>query len=76
MPWSDEFGIYFKKLRLEGSYGAPVRTIITSVPNITDLCLSLDVQASDSDNVKGLCSSLSLINPRYLILLDSELTDL
>jgi hypothetical protein len=64
-----EFGIYINKLRLEGSYGAAMRTIITSAPNITDLCISLDVRASDS--VKGLCSSLSLINPRCLILLDS-----
>jgi hypothetical protein len=64
-----EFAIYIKKLRVEGCYGAAISTIITSGANITDLCISLHIQSSDS--VKGLCSSLSLINPRTLVVLDS-----
>jgi hypothetical protein len=65
-----EYGIYIKKLRVEGGYGAAMRTIISSGSNITDLCISLDIRSSDS--VKGLCSSLSLINPRTLVVLDSH----
>jgi hypothetical protein len=64
-----EYGVYIKKLRVEGGYGPAMRTIITSGSNITDLCISLDIRSSDS--VKGLCSSFSLINPRTLVVLDS-----
>ena len=62
-----ERGVYIKKLRVEGGYGAAMRTIITSAPNITDLCVSLNVRSSDS--VKGLCGTLSLINPCCLVVL-------
>jgi hypothetical protein len=55
---------------VEGGYGAAMRTIITSAPNITDLCISLDIRSSDS--VKGLCSSLSFINPRCVVVLDAH----
>jgi hypothetical protein len=63
-----ELGAHLKKLRVEGGYGAAMRTVITSAPNITDLCIYLDIRSSDS--VKGLCSSLSLINPRCVVLLE------
>jgi len=59
-------GSYIKSLRVEGGYGAAMRTIITSAPNIVQLCLSLSIRSSDS--VKGLCSSLSLINPSCLVI--------
>jgi F-box-like len=64
-----ELGAHIKKFRVEGAYGASMRTIITEAPNITDLCISFDIRSSDS--VKGLCSSLSLINPRCLVVLDA-----
>lgn len=63
-----EFGALIQKLRVEGGYGAAMRTIITSSPNIRDLGLSLDLRSSDS--VKGLLSSLSGINPSCLTILD------
>lgn len=63
-----ELGPLVKKLRVEGGYGAPMRTIITSSPNIQDLVISLDLRSSDS--VKGLLSSLSTINPTSLVILD------
>lgn len=62
-----ELGAHIRKLRVEGGYGAPMRTIIISAPNITHLCLSLDIRSSDS--VKGLCSSLSFTNPYCLVVL-------
>jgi hypothetical protein len=63
-----EFGIHIKKLRVEGGYGVSMHTIITSAPNVTDLCISLNVRSSDS--VKRLCTSLSPINPRCVVVLD------
>jgi hypothetical protein len=60
-------GTHVKKLRVEGGYGAPMHKIIISAPNITCLCLSLDIRSSD--NVKGLCSSLSFTNPSCLVVL-------
>ena len=65
-----ERGVYIMKLRVEGGYGAAMRTIITSTSNITDLCISLDVRSSDS--VTGLCGTLSLINPCCLVVLESS----
>jgi hypothetical protein len=65
-----EFGIHIKKLRVEGGCGVSMRTIIASAPNITDLCISLDIRSSDS--VKGLCTSLSLFNPHCLVVLHCE----
>jgi len=65
-----EIGTHIKKLRVEGGYGAAMHRIITCAPNITDLCISMDIRSSDS--VKGLCSSLSKINPHCLVVLDSR----
>jgi hypothetical protein len=65
-----EFGIHIKKLRVEGGYGAAMRTIITSAPNITDLCIVLDIRSID--NVNGLCNCLSFINPHCLVVIGSR----
>jgi F-box-like len=62
-----ELGAHIKKLRVEGGYGVAMRTIIILAPNMTDLCLSLDIRSSDS--VKGLCRSLSFTNPCCLVIL-------
>jgi hypothetical protein len=64
-----ERGVYITKLRVEGGYGAAMRTIINSTSNITDLCISLDLPSSGG--VKGLCSTLSSINPCCLVVLES-----
>ncbi|KAJ7651168.1 hypothetical protein FB45DRAFT_889826 [Roridomyces roridus] len=65
-----EFGRFIKKLRVEGGYGSSMHTILESAPNITDLVLSLAIRPADSTD--GLCTGLSLINPRRLILLETS----
>jgi F-box-like len=62
-----ELGAHIKKLRVEGGFGAVMRTIIISSLNMTHLCLSLKIRSSDS--VKGLCSALSVTNPHSLVIL-------
>ncbi|KAJ7221959.1 hypothetical protein B0H12DRAFT_300890 [Mycena haematopus] len=54
------------KLRVEGGFGASMRTILKCSPNITHLFLSLDITAADITT--GLCDGLHLINPTYVIL--------
>ncbi|KAJ6456169.1 hypothetical protein C8R45DRAFT_1187141 [Mycena sanguinolenta] len=61
-----ELGQYVKKLRVEGGYGASMRTILQCSPNITHLCLALDITAADATT--GLCDGLPLINPTCVIL--------
>ncbi|KAJ7611808.1 hypothetical protein FB45DRAFT_317352 [Roridomyces roridus] len=64
-----DLGQFIKHLRVEGGYGAPMRTILKAAPNITDLCLSFEILASD--NTTGLCDGLASIRPRRLIVLDN-----
>jgi hypothetical protein len=66
-----DLGAFIKKLRVEGGYGLPMKTILKASPNITDLFLSLAIWSSDG--VSGLCQSLHLIDPVRLILYDSDL---
>ncbi|KAF7334508.1 F-box domain-containing protein [Mycena venus] len=65
-----EFGLFIKKLRVEGGFGNPMQTILKCAPNITDLFLTFFVWSSDS--VRGLCSGLALINPRRVIVVDAD----
>ncbi|KAJ7474302.1 hypothetical protein FB451DRAFT_1248541 [Mycena latifolia] len=65
-----EFGLFIKKLRIEGGFGQSMHTILRCAPNITDLFLTLTVWGSD--NATGLCSGLPLINPRRVILVDGR----
>jgi hypothetical protein len=60
-------GPKIRKLRVEGGYGSAMHTIMTSAPNITEFCILMDIQPSDS--VRGLCSSLSSINPSCVVIL-------
>ena len=62
-----ELGDHIKKLRVEGAYGPAMRVILHAAQNITDLCLSLDTRFSDE--VNGLCSSLTSINPCCVVIL-------
>ncbi|KAJ7607146.1 hypothetical protein FB45DRAFT_1135610 [Roridomyces roridus] len=61
-----EFGQFVKHLRVEGGFGTPMRTILKSSPNISDLWLTLEVFSSD--NTSGLSDGLPLINPVRFIL--------
>ncbi|KAJ7611844.1 hypothetical protein FB45DRAFT_1119335 [Roridomyces roridus] len=60
-----DLGLFIKRLRVEGGYGAPMRTILQSSPHISDLVISLNVFSSDS--ASGLCAGLPLVNPKRLI---------
>ncbi|KAJ7649506.1 hypothetical protein DFH06DRAFT_1475870 [Mycena polygramma] len=64
-----EIGLLIKKLRVEGGFGMAMHTILNSAPNITDLFLTLCIWGSD--NVRGLCSGLRLINPGRVIVVDA-----
>ena len=61
-------GLHIRKLRVEGGYGFAMQTIIDSAPHVVDLCLSLDMQLSDS--ARGLCRSLPSINPSCVVILN------
>ncbi|KAJ7621386.1 hypothetical protein FB45DRAFT_839272 [Roridomyces roridus] len=61
-----DFGRFIRYLRVEGGYGAPLRTILQSSPDVTDLFIDLDIWSSD--NPCGLCAGLGMINPTRLIL--------
>nr|GAT45165.1 predicted protein [Mycena chlorophos] len=63
-------GTFIRRLRIEGGYGAAMKTILASSPNISDLFLYLDLYASDS--VDGLCKGLVHVNPTNLILDDHD----
>ncbi|KAJ7651017.1 hypothetical protein FB45DRAFT_29702 [Roridomyces roridus] len=63
-----EFGLFIKKLRVEGGFGTAMHTILKSAPNITDLFISLSIYSSDSTG--GLCKGLPLINPHRIIIVD------
>ncbi|KAF8191879.1 hypothetical protein K438DRAFT_1830198 [Mycena galopus ATCC 62051] len=65
-----EFGPIIKKLRVEGGFGNAMKTILKCAPNITDLFLTFLLWGSD--NVRGLCSGLALINPRRVIVVDAD----
>ncbi|KAJ7432459.1 hypothetical protein B0H11DRAFT_808902 [Mycena galericulata] len=65
-----EFGLWIRKLRVEGGFGPMMLPVLTNAPNVTDLFLTLAIWGSD--NVAGLCQGLRLINPRRVILADYE----
>ncbi|TFK38628.1 hypothetical protein BDQ12DRAFT_712614 [Crucibulum laeve] len=63
-----ELGVFIKKIRVEGGYGASMKTIYKNAPNVTDLFVSLALYSSDS--VSGMCAGFSYINPTRLIIYD------
>ncbi|KAJ6567041.1 hypothetical protein B0H19DRAFT_1374372 [Mycena capillaripes] len=65
---NEQLGQFIKKLRVEGGYGPPMRIILQSSPNISDLFISFEIYSSD--NTGGLCKGLPLINPTRLVLRD------
>ncbi|KAJ6535047.1 hypothetical protein B0H19DRAFT_1184787 [Mycena capillaripes] len=65
-----EFGLFIKKLRVEGGFGNAMQAILKCAPNITDLFLTFLIWGSD--NVKGLCSGIALVNPRRVIVVDAD----
>ncbi|KAJ7114200.1 hypothetical protein C8R43DRAFT_1078514 [Mycena crocata] len=67
-----EFGLFIKKLRVEGGYGLALHTILQSAKDITDVSLSLSTWSSD--NSRGLCKGLPLINPHRVIVVDPIVT--
>ncbi|KAG5650973.1 hypothetical protein H0H81_010343 [Sphagnurus paluster] len=63
-------GTFIKKLRLEGSFGPSIEKIVNLAPNITDLCLTLNIWSSDS--VSGIRRAFPKMNPRRLVICDSN----
>jgi hypothetical protein len=58
---------------VEGGYSDAMRKIILASKNITDLFLSLKLTQNDSS--KGLCSSISSLNPVCLTIWDHSAND-
>ncbi|TDL29966.1 hypothetical protein BD410DRAFT_834186 [Rickenella mellea] len=54
------FGMFIKKLRMEGGFGKSPAHFIALAPNIRELFVTLDLWSSDSPS--GLCSMLSGMN--------------
>lgn len=65
-----EFGLFVRKLRVEGGFGPVMHSVLKAAPNITDVFLTLSLWGSA--NVSGLCSGLRLINPQRIILADCQ----
>ncbi|KAJ6606081.1 hypothetical protein DFH09DRAFT_1386536 [Mycena vulgaris] len=65
-----DLGQFIKKLRVEGGYGAPMGVILQSSPHISDLFISFEIWATD--DTRGLCKGLPLINPTRLIIRDLD----
>jgi hypothetical protein len=63
-------GLFIKKLRLEGGFGASMMKTLLAAPNIRDLVLSLSISSHDS--VVGLLKGLALINPTRVIFLENR----
>jgi hypothetical protein len=63
-------GPYIKKLRIEGGYGRPIHTILSNIPGLAFICVSLNIPSKNKAG--GLCSGLKLINPKHLILRDPK----
>jgi hypothetical protein len=61
-------GTFIKKLRIESGYCGSLSLIIKNSPNLTDLCLSLEVYSSDV--VSGICNAFGWIKPARLIIYD------
>ncbi|KAF8208588.1 hypothetical protein K438DRAFT_1930226 [Mycena galopus ATCC 62051] len=58
---SPTLGQLIRRLRLEGGYAISVLKILQASSNISDIFLSLDIEAPD--NACGLCRGLQLIQP-------------
>ncbi|KAJ7164707.1 hypothetical protein C8R43DRAFT_946501 [Mycena crocata] len=65
-----DLGRFIKKLRVEGAYGGSMLKIISRAPNVTDLCISLNIWSSD--NVSGLCRGLPSMKPTRVVLVHSS----
>jgi hypothetical protein len=66
-----QVGSYVKKLRIEGGFGQALHKVLSQVPRLVYLFVSLDI-TSESKGA-GLCAGLKLVNPRYLILRDRRI---
>ena len=64
-------GSYVKKLRIEGGFDRVLRTILSKVPRLVYLFISLDIPSEAK--VAGLCAGLKLVNPQYLVLRDRRI---
>ena len=64
-------GPYIKKLRIEGGYGHPIHVILSKIPGLTFINVSLDILSKQKAG--GLCSSLKFINPKHVVLRDSKI---
>ncbi|KAF7313958.1 hypothetical protein HMN09_00554200 [Mycena chlorophos] len=63
---NEQLGHFVKKLRVEGGFGISMHTVLSRIPNVTDLYLSLDIISPEK--TEGLCKGLRLISPTRLIL--------
>ena len=63
-------GFYIKKLCIEGGYGQPIYKILSNTSGLAFICVSFNIPSKGKAG--GLCRGLKLINPRHVILLDSE----
>lgn len=61
-------GTFIKKLRIESGYCNSLSFIIKDSPNLTDLCLSLEIYSGDV--VSGICKAFRWIKPVRLIIYD------
>ncbi|TDL29972.1 hypothetical protein BD410DRAFT_780489 [Rickenella mellea] len=66
VKYNKAFGLFIRRLRMEGGFGKSPARFIASAPNIRELFVTLDVWSDD--NASGLCNVLSGMNIRRLIM--------
>ena len=66
-----QVGPYIKRLRIEGGYGHSTHIILSKIPGLTFICVSLDIRSKQKAG--GLCSGLKLINPKHVVVRDSKI---
>ena len=65
---NQQLGLFIKKLRVEGGYGAFLSEILRRSPALTDIWLSAALWSNES--VAGYLKGFQSINPRRLIVVD------
>ena len=64
-------GPYIKKLRIEGGYGHSIHKILSKIPGLAFLCVSLNIPSKQKAG--GLCSGLKFINLKHVDIRDSKI---
>ncbi|KAH7091713.1 hypothetical protein BKA62DRAFT_724195 [Auriculariales sp. MPI-PUGE-AT-0066] len=61
-----QFGSFVRAIRFEGGFGAAAKKVLLAAPNLTDLCVPLEL--TSKDNVGPMCEAMRALKPNRLVL--------